>query len=720
MTMRILAIEIRQEADVVLARQRARQISELLGFPLIDQTRIGTATSEIARNAFQFSRGGRAEFLVEEAEQPSLVVRIVARGPGVGDSRETLGSEHAELEGQVLGARRLMDRFEIVASPGAGAIVTMSKPLPGRRGPLSPQELQRITLELTRLIPRSMLDELQYQNQELIRTLQELRDRQAEVMALHRSELEETNRGVVALYAELDENAKILKRVSDLKSRFLSNMSHEFRSPLNTILTLTAFLLEGSDGELNEEQARQVTFIRKAADGLQALVNDLLDLAKVEAGKATVRPRSFDVRQLFESLRDVIRPLLAKGTVALLFEEPRGVGALRTDEGKLLQILQNFLSNAAKFTERGEIRVAAAAGPGETVLFSVADTGVGIAPGDRERIFEEFGQVENPLQGRTKGTGLGLPLSRKLAELLGGNVSVKSEPGVGSTFFAVIPRVYREPGEEEADLDGRWRLEPGLLPLLIVEDDPVDMLLYEKILLGSEFQVLPARTLDEARRALRRVRPTAIILDIILEAENGWTLLTELKSHPGTRDVPVLVLTVVDGRERALTLGADHFSLKPIDQSWLLERLGALAAKGPVGTVLIIDDSELDRRRLRDCLAACGRYRILEAEGGKEGLALALTGRPDVIFLDLLMPDMTGFEVMDRLGQDPATDGIPIIINTSSHLDEGDRKRLAVGAQAILEKSAETGPAAYEGIRAALAGAGIGHATPAAPAPSEA
>ncbi|WP_246196626.1 response regulator [Aquisphaera giovannonii] len=716
--MRILSIEIRQEADVVLARQRARQVSELLGFPLLDQTRIGTATSEVARSAFQFSRGGRAEFFVEQGKPPSLVVRIVARAPGPADSRAGLGGEASELEGQAPGVRRLMDRFQVEASPGGGATVAMAKALPGRRGPLSPQELERIAAELSGRSPRSMLDELQYQNQELIQALQELRDRQAEIMALHRDELEETNRGVVALYAELDENAKVLRRISDLKSRFLSNMSHEFRSPVNTILTLTSFLLEGSDGALNEEQSRQVTYIRKAADGLHALVNDLLDLAKVEAGKAVVRPRSFEVGPLFESLRGVIRPLLSRPDVALVFEAPFGVGPLQTDEGKLAQILQNFLSNAAKFTERGEIRVAARAGPGDTVLFSVADTGVGIAPADRERIFEEFGQVENPLQGRVKGTGLGLPLSRKLAELLGGNISVKSEPGVGSTFFAVIPRVYREPGEEPARPDGRWEPDPGLLPLLVVEDDPVDMLLYEKVLKGSEFQVLPARSLDEARKAMRRVRPVAIILDILLEAESGWTLLTELKSQPATRDVPVLVLTHVDGQERALTLGAADFALKPVDQAWLLERLGALGAKRDVRTVLIIDDSEADRRRLRECLAACGPYRTLEADGGERGLAAAVAGRPDVIFLDLVMPDMTGLEVMDRLGQDPATSGIPIIINTAKYLDEGERKRLGGVASAILEKTAETGPAASGSIRAALARAGIGqHAST---APSEA
>ena len=710
MTMRILALEIRQEPDVVLARQRARQIAGLLGFPLLDQTRIATATSEIARNAFQYAGGGKAEFLVEQAASQCLVIRVLGRGPGIENLQAILDGDYVSPTGLglgIIGARRLMDRFDIVTGPGSGATVTMAKSLPKRTVSLSPQELSRVSAELARNAPQGLLDELQQQNQELMRTLQELRERQAEVMELHRRELEETNRGVVALYAELDDNAKVLKRISDLKSRFLSNMSHEFRSPLNTILTLSGFLLDRSDGELTEEQEKQVMFIRKAADGLSALVNDLLDLAKVEAGKAVIRPRSFDVAELFESLRGTIRPLLVQSSVSLLFEEPVGVTTLRTDEGKLGQILRNFLSNAVKFTERGEIRVAAAAGPGDTVIFSVTDTGVGIAPGDRDRIFEEFGQVENPLQGRVKGTGLGLPLSRKLAELLGGNVSVKSEPGVGSTFFAVVPRVYQEPGEPSVEPNARWQLDPTRLPLLVVENDPVDLILYEKILQGSDFQVLPARTLDEARRVLRRVRPVAVLLDLMLEVESGWNLLTELKAQASTRDVPVLVMTVVDGQERALALGADHFCLKPVNQTWLLDRLNALTAKGPVETVLIIDDTESDRRLLRELLTAGGQYRIVEARDGGEGLRRARDDHPSVIFLDLVMQDMTGLEVLDRLKHDLATSDIPVIIHTSKDLGDDERKRLGVNAAAILEKSIGTRQEVFARIREALIKAGL-------------
>ncbi len=262
--------------------------------------------------------------------------------------------------------------------------------------------------------------------------------------ALNR-ELEDTNRGVVALYAELDEKADHLRRADELKSKFLSNMSHEFRSPLNSILALSGLLLSRSDGELTKEQDQQVGYIKRAAADLLELVNDLLDLAKVEAGKVEAKPIEFEVANLFAALRGMLRPLLLNQAVDLVFDDAGHIPALYSDEGKISQILRNFISNALKFTENGEVRVSAAiSGPGE-IAFSVSDTGIGIAPEDQESIFQDFVQLDHPLQRRVKGTGLGLPLSRKLAEFLGGKVEVQSRLGAGSTFTLRIPTTWIEP-----------------------------------------------------------------------------------------------------------------------------------------------------------------------------------------------------------------------------------------------------------------------------------
>ena len=671
MIMPILTLEIRHETDVVLGRQRARQIAAILGFPQLDQTRIATAVSEITRNAFQYAAGGRVEFLIDSGTPPTFLIRVRERGPGIEELQAVLDGQYTSQTGLgigIIGAKRLMDHFEIKSSPAEGAVVTMVKNLPKRLGAFTTQDLSKVSRELTQRAPQGLLGELEQQNRELMRALDELKERQAEVAELHSRELDETNRGVVALYAELDENAQALRRISELKSRFLSNMSHEFRTPLNTILSLSGFLLNRSDGDLLPEQEKQVTFIRRAAEGLSALVNDLLDLAKVEAGKAVVRSKSFELSNLFDNLRGTTQPLLVSGQVSLVFEEPLDIPTLRTDDGKLGQILRNLLSNAIKYTERGEIRVAASRGPGDTVILSVRDSGIGIAPGDQEHIFEEFGQIEGPLQGRIKGTGLGLPLSRKLAELLGGAVSVRSELGVGSTFFAVIPRVFHESGGSPFPPSTNPEVEPARLPLLVVEDDPVDLLLYAKLLEGFGCHVLLARTLDEARRALRRTRPVAVLLDIVMEAESGWTLFAELKARDKTKNIPVIVLTVVDGQERALELGGDDFCLKPIDRGWLLDRLGVLRTWGSVEKILLIDDSESDRCLLREVLSEIGYRKVNEAPDGQEGLRLVREERPDVIFLNLMMPDMTGLEVLERLKQRAATPAVPVIIITSKHL----------------------------------------------------
>jgi signal transduction histidine kinase len=343
----------------------------------------------------------------------------------------------------------LIDRFRVAAPAGGGTTIELGKTLP----PMSPAERKRRLAAASEALaagrPGDPYAELQAQNQELVRTLAALRERELDHDRLN-LELSETNRGVLALYAELDDRAAELARASQLKSAFLSGISHELRTPLNSILNLTRILLERMDGELTPEQDRQVSMIRRAAASLTELVNDLLDLARIEAGKTEVRPARFTVGELFGTLRGMFRPMVTTDDVALHFEMDAGEIELVSDEGKVAQILRNFISNAIKFTERGEIRVSCSATEGGAVAFAVSDTGIGIAPEDQERIFQEFEQVENALQQRAPGTGLGLPLSRKLATLLGGAIDLQSTPGAGSRFELTLPRYYQAIAEAGA------------------------------------------------------------------------------------------------------------------------------------------------------------------------------------------------------------------------------------------------------------------------------
>lgn len=283
-----------------------------------------------------------------------------------------------------------------------------------------------------------------------------LAEAEAEIAAL-RAELDETNQGVLALYAELDDKAVELRAASDLKSRFLSYMSHEFRTPLGSILSIARLLIDRLDGPLTEEQERQVRFIQSSATELSEMVNDLLDLAKVEAGRVTISPAWFEMVDLFSALRGMFKPILSNDAVSLVFEPPEGIPAVYTDDKKLSQILRNFISNALKFTLDGEVRVTASMIGSDSVMFAVRDTGIGIAPEHLSAIFQDFVQVDAPIQKKLRGTGLGLSLSKKLAQVLGGDVAVTSTVGVGSVFSVTIPIAL--PGE------------PPPLPLFAGEKD---------------------------------------------------------------------------------------------------------------------------------------------------------------------------------------------------------------------------------------------------------
>lgn len=424
-----------------------------------------------------------------------------------------------------------------------------------------------------------------FQQQQLADAQQEVERLQEELFHLNR-ELEDTNRGVLALYAELDEQAQRLRQADELKSRFLSYMSHEFRTPLNSIIALSHLLLVRSDGELTAEQEKQVGYIRRSATDLLEMVNDLLDLAKVEAGKLVVRPKKFTVADLFSALRGMMRPLHNNPSVSLLFEEAENLPPLYTDEGKVAQILHNLTSNALKFTEAGSVQVTASMAPDKTtVVFAVADTGIGIAPENQERIFHEFGQLEHPIQQRVKGTGLGLPLSRKLAELLGGTLTVESQVDVGSTFFARIPSRY-------------------------------------PVVAGGKAAV----------------------------------------------PVPTAESPLVGAR------------------------------------ILLIDDEEIARYLIRGYLSGSGCM-LVEATGGVAGLAMARRQRPDAILLDLVMPEMSGFQVLKELRRDSTLCDIPVIVITSKQLAEEEQREVEAQSSAFLSKEGATREIVLEKIKEVLEGA---------------
>ena len=685
MNTRLLQIAITAETDIVIVRKRTRRLAELIGFDTQDQTRITTAVSEIVRNAFEYAGGGQIEFRLEtQGARQALLIILRDQGPGIANLAAVLAGSHKSATGMgigLLGARRLMDTFDI-ASGTSGTTVKLGKNVPRQASLITPANLRQIMDTLVADGPADAIEEITRQNQQILLNMDELKTRQEDLERLNQ-ELQDTNRGVVALYAELDERADHLRRADELKSKFLSHMSHEFRTPLNSILALSNLLLARADGDLTSEQETQVRFIRKAAENLTELVDDLLDLAKVEAGKTVVVASPFTAASLFGALRGMLRPLLVGDAVALTFDEPVNVPALDTDEAKVSQILRNFISNAIKFTEHGEVRVwATCDAAADTVSFHVLDTGIGIAAEDQALIFQEFGQVAHRLQGRVKGTGLGLPLSKKLAELLGGKITVQSSPGVGSTFTVTVPRVHMT---ETLEAAGDWTVQPGKVPILLVEDDLADAHAIERLLLSSVYQPLVARSVRDATDIMRTLAPAAILLDILLLGDESWRLLLQIRNSDTSADIPMIVTSSTGDDRKALHLGADEYLPKPIDGERLIDALDRLTGRRSLTKVLVVDDEEVTHYLVRQLLPR-GRYGLSIANNGRDGFDRLIEIQPDVVLLDLRMPGMDGYTFLERMNASPQLADVPVIVLTSTVLGLDDRARLQ-RASLIMSKS---------------------------------
>jgi signal transduction histidine kinase/CheY-like chemotaxis protein len=552
---------LHHDEAVVTARQRTRDIAELVGFDRLEQTRIATAVSELARNARRYARGGEVRI---RAARDRLQIEVADEGPGIPNLDDILTGNYVSTTGLgrgLVGVRLMMDEFEIEAPEGLGTRVTVVKRLPAGAQPPDPPALREA---LSRRSARSPFDEVTRQNEELLQALGEVRRRQQELVALNR-ELEETNQGVVALYAELDERAERLVDADERKSRFLADMSHELRTPLNSIIALSELLLSGQP-PLVGEQVTQVAFIRRVAEDQLRLVGDLLDIAKIEAGRLELDLSDLTVAELFVILRGQLRPLLRTEDVELRFDAPSAPITLRSDEDKLMQIMRNLVSNALKFTPRGEV-VVRAVPDGEWVRLEVSDTGIGIAPDDLARIFEEFVQIPGELQREGHGTGLGLPLTRKLVGLLGGELGVQSTVGAGTTFSVRLPLAG---AGGSLDLSGA---------VFVVDDDEAARYVVETHLRGTAWRTVAANGGPAALAALNASVPEAMILDLAMPEVDGFEVLRRVREDERTAHLPVILHTsrVLDAAElkQAQALGARVLDKSETSRTVLLAALAA-------------------------------------------------------------------------------------------------------------------------------------------------
>ena len=482
------------------------------------------------------------------------------------------------------------------------------------------------------------------------------------------------------------------------KSEFLANMSHELRTPLNAIIGFSEVLIEQMFGEVNDKQEEYLNDILSSGTYLLSLINDILDLSKIEAGRLELELSVFDLKQLLESSLVMVKERALSHGIALSLDVSDDIDTLMADERKVKQILYNLLSNAVKFTPSGGqvgIRARRAA---EGVQVAVWDTGIGIAPDDQARIFEEFQQVGGGLTAKTEGTGLGLALTRKFVDLHGGALRLESAPGQGSVFTFSLPvrasalEQAQPPALQSAPLAAETREPPTVGPLvLLIEDDPKASDLLCIYLAEAGYQVEIARDGAEGLEKVAQRPPVAIVLDVLMPRLDGWTFLTQVKANPATRHIPVVVASIVDQKGKGFALGAADYLVKPVQKEALLKTLAdfRLLAKRETAAVkiLVIDDNPQAAELIAAHLEPEG-FDVLRAYGGEDGIEMARAQRPDLIILDLLMPVINGFDVLERLHASPDTAALPVVVYTAKQLSDDEQERLRGRVACFAQKGA--------------------------------
>ena len=523
----------------------------------------------------------------------------------------------------------------------------------------------------------------------------------------------------VAVYTDVTE----LKRreeeaalASREKSDFLARMSHELRTPMNAIIGITEMLLEGAEESRQSEQLEPLRRVLGAGRHLLALINDILDLSKIEARRMELHVTEFDLADVMREAATMARPLAEKNRNRLDVISPDGIGGMRADMIRVRQIVLNLLSNACKFTEDGDVTLAVESARRhgrDGLLVRVTDTGIGITPEQMGRLFREFSQAESSTTRKYGGTGLGLAISQRLARMMGGEITAESQPGRGSTFCAWLPRVA-EGVESALAAEGPSPAKPApalerggtaARTVVVVDDDPTVHDLLSQLLTREGYAVALAATGVEGLNLVRELKPAAIILDIKLPDLDGWTVLAALKGNPELADIPVIVLTIVDDRARGYALGAAEYLVKPIDR----KRLRGMLEKycGRQGQILLVEDDELTRETTRDLVVQHG-FAVVEAANGREALDRLAEGLPDLVLLDLLMPEMDGFDFLEEVRRRPAWRTVPVIVLTAKDLTEEDRRRLSGRATRIIQKAGQNREQLVAELRHAISSASTG------------
>ncbi len=498
---------------------------------------------------------------------------------------------------------------------------------------------------------------------------------------------------------ELSQKAVLeMREIDRLKSQFLANMSHELRTPLNSIIGFSRVILKGIDGPVSELQQQDLSAIYNSGQHLLGLINDLLDLSKIEAGKMELAFDEVNITELTNSVLSTMTGLIKDKPIILKRNLEPDLPTVRADPIRVRQVMINLLSNAAKFTEEGEIvvnvAVSSEGGSQPELMVRVSDTGSGIAPEDQEKLFQPFSQVDDSPTRKTGGSGLGLSISRQLIQMHGGRIGLESALGKGSTFYFTLP-LYHSPDRSTVVSSGKI--------ILAVDDDPQVIGLYERYLHPQGYQVVPLTDSSRTVERVKQLKPAAVTLDIMMPGIDGWQILANLKSDPQTRDTPVILCTILEELDRGFNLGAADYLVKPILEEDLVRALDRLNRDGSIREVLVIDDDPNDLRLVGKLLTEDGRYRPVLAEGGRNGWEIIASDRvPHAVILDLFMPELDGFEILERLRSDKKYMDIPVIVVSGMDLTSEQQQRLKEFGQRIITKGSLSKGDLIESIEKAL------------------